>query len=879
MTQRVDKDSLPLDKPRRTPGHPTKSHIVKTKVDGKEKIIRFGEQGASTAGKPKAGESERMKTKRASFKARHARNIAKGKSSPAYWANKVKWADGGAVSLNALAAKYDDGGEVSIEDLEARLRTATPLERQTYEALRMEPGLDRAAFLPIAGSRSGGDLQMAMPGFIYDIGKALMTPGAAARGVPLSYEDVVNMAANTMGGGLAISSPVEGAVAGMAVKRKGGNWLDKSVDEEIAPLRDSPRLSGEIINDIAGRDIFSEYRRAYDESFSTPGLPMLGLHDWTRRKYPEIYNEALEPESRTLNRWLDTKLNEYIRNDMGTPEDPVRIQTDRLAAKKADALAAKDEQIATARADMQLADTPEARRRAESKVRRLQQERASIEAQNVLHAQPRQIGPQTAHLLANVREMEGFPAAGFGQSELAQRWENTADNVIQPRQARNFLATANAEGVPTTERYPWLLKVPPETTVYDLAAGNNMRDLGFDHLVDELRNAMDPTTDLPNNLRIDPKDLHKITMPQAVERVARINDWRTEQAIRAEREGMMANLQATPRIDVPEFALSFTEQPGGKWVDIPETVDEKGMTLCTSIGKAGGWCTQGEGLAKEYGSGGNRLAALVDAEGRPHAQAKISSSKIGDVEDFAELDEDDLLQRFPELNDDYYRYVDDVDGDIGFEGNFYEWLTEFRPETLEELNKPVLPKPDITELKPPGNSFDSDRAQEYAKRDPQYKGKVTESALKFLNSGDWGRVNQNDLGLFGIVDLNDTNSVMKYLEDLYDGSEYVREADMIFNAAVDNAPAETPRFMNRRQFIDFLEPFEPIPPENYARGGAVRKKGYARGGAVRAYDQAKIDELVSRINAPGFAAGGAVRSFNTEAVDALVNKVLEGNYG
>ena len=59
MTSRVDKDSLPLNQPRRTPSHPTKSHIVKTKVDGKEKIIRFGEQGASTAGKPKEGESDR----------------------------------------------------------------------------------------------------------------------------------------------------------------------------------------------------------------------------------------------------------------------------------------------------------------------------------------------------------------------------------------------------------------------------------------------------------------------------------------------------------------------------------------------------------------------------------------------------------------------------------------------------------------------------------------------------------------------------------------------------------------------------------------------------------------------------------------------------
>jgi len=62
-----------------------------TKQGDQIKTIRFGEQGASTAGKPKAGESDRMKAKRASFKARHGKNIAKGKMSAAYWADKEKW--------------------------------------------------------------------------------------------------------------------------------------------------------------------------------------------------------------------------------------------------------------------------------------------------------------------------------------------------------------------------------------------------------------------------------------------------------------------------------------------------------------------------------------------------------------------------------------------------------------------------------------------------------------------------------------------------------------------------------------------------------------------------------------------------------------------
>ena len=79
------------NKPKRTPGHKTKSHIVVAKQGDKIKTIRFGQQGAKTAGAPKAGESKAMKNKRKSFKARHAKNIAKGKMSAAFWADKTKW--------------------------------------------------------------------------------------------------------------------------------------------------------------------------------------------------------------------------------------------------------------------------------------------------------------------------------------------------------------------------------------------------------------------------------------------------------------------------------------------------------------------------------------------------------------------------------------------------------------------------------------------------------------------------------------------------------------------------------------------------------------------------------------------------------------------
>lgn len=97
MVKPVKKSAMPCNSPRSTPTHPKKSHVVKACEGGKEKVIRFGQQGkkvgtvSGTAGKPKAGESDRMKAKRKSFKARHAKNISKGKMSAAYWADKVKW--------------------------------------------------------------------------------------------------------------------------------------------------------------------------------------------------------------------------------------------------------------------------------------------------------------------------------------------------------------------------------------------------------------------------------------------------------------------------------------------------------------------------------------------------------------------------------------------------------------------------------------------------------------------------------------------------------------------------------------------------------------------------------------------------------------------
>ena len=90
ITHRGEKFSG-YNKPKKTPSHATKSHAVVAKEGDKTKLIRFGQQGVSGEGKSAKSDSKADKARRKSFKARHAKNLKRGKMSAAYWADKVKW--------------------------------------------------------------------------------------------------------------------------------------------------------------------------------------------------------------------------------------------------------------------------------------------------------------------------------------------------------------------------------------------------------------------------------------------------------------------------------------------------------------------------------------------------------------------------------------------------------------------------------------------------------------------------------------------------------------------------------------------------------------------------------------------------------------------
>ena len=553
-----------------------------------------------------------------------------------------------------------------------------------------------------------------------------------------------------------------------AVKpEKGGNWLNNSIENSVGglkyagkPIDTSRKLTQEAGNAI--RYDYPNIDEGYAEHFRNTGKHSMEYADdyweWMAKNHPKEFAEVAEGKtpSHYLNNFVDKKIVPYIKNNMATPHDPVRELADRGVSHMP------------------------------------------------LYQQPTVTGDTYAR-----RERAGLPKEGFARTPLGQQWEHKADESVIGKSAGMHVKQGESPDAFDTTRWnlqrnPWLKDVPPETTVYQMGSSDRITNLGFDHVMDELRNAISPNSGLPDNLRLKPEALDKVTLPQAIERVSKINDWRAAEAAKAEKAGMLENLNAAPRLDVPNAQLSFVEKPGMKWVDIPETTDKKGLDLCTTIGKQGGWCTQGEDLASAYGSGKNRLTALLDAEGRPHAQAKVTHVT-------PEMHKAQFLEQ---LSPEQYDYV--------LKNNGPKAIAMF-----EDWAKSNPPKQDITELKPVGNYFESDRAIEYERRDPNYRNVVQQGVLDFLNKGNWGRV--KDLDHYDIIDAKDPSSVRSFVSDNYGGDFGMVDSSTAQKDFSKNYNGE--RFIRADRFGDLIDNY--VPRNEYKNGGLVKMRD---GGGVSAVE-------------------------------------------
>jgi len=582
-----------------------------------------------------------------------------------------------------------------------------------------------------------------------------------------------------------------------AVKDKGGNWFKGSIEKAVAPLK-TPATGETPAQRISRTEALLQ-----DPTLLPEGRPIVERH------------LARAQADAALDRWIDTKLTKYIRNEMATPEDPVR------------ALAEGEK--------------------------------------GVLHYDPSPDQNFVVGIARRFRKQVGKPEENLGESDLARRWEDWSDSSTEPSTTgigfsppqihehlrNNYMGDySSRKANATLADNPWLENLPPGTNVYHIP---DVSDLGFRHLVDELGNAVDPTSTLPAHLRLTPEKLDNVTTPQAVVLVDKINKYRAAEAVKAERAGMLENLANAPRLKDDALQLSFVEKPGGTWVDLAETTSEKGLKGCTSIGKAAGWCTMEDYKARSYGSGDSRLTALLDADGRPHVQVQAVEPEVPDFSsyDYKKALSGEDRARYRELVMQWRRRNPDAEVSVNglSDGQVLQALKDGGEKGFG---------PDILEIKPPGNSFDSSRAKTYAKRDPQYRIKITDSVVNFLNKGDWGKVNGQELDQYNIVDLKNPHSMQHYIKDIYEDIDDRKIAGFELTNALDKAPPEMPRFMTRGQFLKLLEPDE---PQKFAEGGLVT------------YDPHAINQLAKQIT-QGFAQGGLV-TYDLGAITALANKFKE----
>jgi len=506
------------------------------------------------------------------------------------------------------------------------------------------------------------------------------------------------------------------------VKPKGGNWLAGSVERGLRLFKRPDRMFQ------GGNEITLE------QAMNWPGLAPVAGRDIA------------------INNWIDTKLTKYIKNEMATPEDPVRALAER----------------------------------------------------GVLHRNTYDLG-EPGSAMREKRSSQGFPEEGMAVSPEAQFWEYLADRAIDPARAADFKYGSLDESIPRNN--PWLEKVPDEAAVY--SAKGLQRDLGFEHLIDELRNATDPDSGLPRSLQLSPEKLQKVTVPQAVELVDKINKWRAEQKVAADlkRSQNAATVEYKAYDTVP--GTTEPNQRGLRWVELrkPEVKELPEGYSVKPMDREGYYAVY-EPPSKAYPQGRS-----TGAIGKSPEEA-IANSDFG-----RNALEESLKYEGETMGHCVGGYCPDVQ-----EGRSRIYslrdakgephvTVEVRPGIIEpRMNGDVKLPDEIVQIKGKANRAPKDEYLPFVQ--------------DFVRSGQWSSV--GDLDNTGLIRIHP-------------------DSDLGMNLRAANVTA--PEFVTQRQLSDLLDKYgrTDLPPyaqhgspEGYAAGGAVRMK---KGGAVTDPNEPEVKRL------------------------------------
>jgi hypothetical protein len=522
------------------------------------------------------------------------------------------------------------------------------------------------------------------------------------------------------------------------IKMKGGNWLGGSIEKALEDLKRPDRMTG-------GRKDPSE-----------------SLAEMKARYTPEAIAE-MPPELRgtviagfqdlekkvALNNWVDSNLYGYIKNDMATPQDPVRLMIERRMAE-IDQKFAKDMERAN-RIKQRAEAEPDPRRKANFE-RQAQTSMAEAEAERDTAMKYASHMPQNEIDYANQwipedlalsRMRAGFPTEGLGQSNTAKGWEAITDSYIHTAPAGNYTKPLTESEVrrsltSVVGENPWLSKLDPDTPVQYLKNADSIsQDLRLDHIMDVLRE------DVASG-RIRPEQLSKVSMEQAVRRTAEYDQ---------ELAAKMSAARAAQREGLPVYK-DYPE--GYKWVQLnrpgdfaaeseamghsvrgyeppqghPDWVEGSGDRGSLGYG-VGGWDAIKSGKAKVY--------SLVDAKGDPHVTVEVESGRPWN-------ERSGIFYDNPELEPSWQRFSQEasleekargLDRPSNYIERYPEWLKANDPEMYaKHANVFEESPPLVRQIKGKGNERPVERYDPFTQ--------------DFVKSGNWSDV--RDLENTGLIE-------------------------------------------------------------------------------------------------------------------------------
>jgi len=603
-----------------------------------------------------------------------------------------------------------------------------------------------------------------------------------------------------------------------AVKDKGGNWLTKGV-EQLDWMKKP-------INNVGS----SQFDTAWDNA--NPQKIAHHISEMEKIGYaPEQIQEF--KDKLAVNNWIDSKLKKYVKNEMGTPQDPVR----------------------------ELAD------------------------QGILHLPQEEI-PTSRGIIQQNRAEAGFPEKGFATTPLGQQWERATDYSINSRPAAAYQEHGKLEH--RAKQDPWVNKLERSTPVNTATLIEN--GLGFEHLTDELNNAISHNSDLPAHLRIKPETLDKMTVPHAVKHVAKINKYRAEQAanaakqhlkefpvVHADENGFNIHELKTPELG-SEFKFEKIEgnkhgywkvtDPNGQVHSATGTTEadarrqfnnskqgnyEKLDKALKNEGAQMGHCVGG--YTDSVARGDSRIFSLRDEKGGAHATVEATPKIL------------DYNPRYipQEVQDEIAKYAHSETIKAGYPENSQGYWNHHTGVEIQEgtkylKNHPVM---DIKQIKGKGNGEVSDKYRNYIKN--------------WLNKESDKIHYVNDLHNVGLHDLKNglvrqENLDKRLAEGFKSGQlkrfstdEEVRDfmnkpaapmaltpaqmrEELFAKSRADEAArrANEPRTLQQRMRDQGL-----LPPEGYAKGGSVQFKDPD----ALSYDPSYYQEAADSVNPEGQSGG------------------------